>query len=233
MKRDIKKIIKSLVLVLLLIGTRIIECDAQQLNRIVISNKRTDSIDQKIKASIDAQFRSTIFDKKVKPDLVKQEKYAVKKYGETGEEVIWNLIALYYYLDFNNSKQIKSQTAWVEYKNKINAKYPDATNAFTLNNDAWFLFENSTDKKQLEAAFTWSKKAIEKEPEVGNWLDTYANLLYKLGRKKEAIEWEEKALQLEKENALKNNGKLNPVFAETLEKMKKGIPTWFLEKPKK
>jgi tetratricopeptide (TPR) repeat protein len=47
--------------------------------------------------------------------------------------------------------------------------------------------------------------------------DTYANLLYKFGKKQEAIEWETKAAQ-----ALPNNKEI----ADTLDKMKKGVRTW-------
>jgi tetratricopeptide (TPR) repeat protein len=88
-----------------------------------------------------------------------------------------------------------------------------------LNNDAWFLFENSCDRSALESALTWSKKVIEKEP-TANYYDTYANLLYKLGRAAEAIEMEEKALTLDQ-----GNGSIDDV-KKALEKMRAGLPTW-------
>jgi tetratricopeptide (TPR) repeat protein len=47
--------------------------------------------------------------------------------------------------------------------------------------------------------------------------DTYANLLYKIGRKNEAIDWEEKAVKLS------NNDK---TILDTLEKMKNNQKTW-------
>ena len=53
------------------------------------------------------------------------------------------------------------------------------------------------------------------------FIDTYANLLYKTGKKKLAVQWEEKALKLVKE---KNEDTVG--YAETLEKMKKGEKTW-------
>ncbi len=52
---------------------------------------------------------------------------------------------------------------------------------------------------------------------IGNWMDTYANILYKLGRTTEAIMWEEIALKLDTTNA---DIKVN------LEKMKRNKPTW-------
>jgi tetratricopeptide (TPR) repeat protein len=54
-------------------------------------------------------------------------------------------------------------------------------------------------------------------PEEGNYLDTYANLLYKLGRTEEALRYEEKAF------ALAPNDK---DITDNLSKMKKGEPTW-------
>ena len=35
---------------------------------------------------------------------------------------------------------------------------------------------------------------------IGNWMDTYANLLYKLDRKDEALMWESAALALDPKN---------------------------------
>ena len=51
------------------------------------------------------------------------------------------------------------------------------------------------------------------------YIDTYANLLYKLGKKDEAITWEQKALDLAPEGEKKS-------YEETLDKMKKGEKTW-------
>lgn len=50
-------------------------------------------------------------------------------------------------------------------------------------------------------------------------IDTYANLLHKLGRTKEAIEWQEKALA-------KVDADSKAEYQATLDKMKKGEPTW-------
>ena len=54
-------------------------------------------------------------------------------------------------------------------------------------------------------------------------IDTYANLLYKGGRKEEAIFWEEKALKVAIGNRDANSSKL---YQLTIDKMKTGEPTW-------
>lgn len=61
--------------------------------------------------------------------------------------------------------------------------------------------------------------------------DTYANLLYKRGRVKEAMEYQQKALDLLK--ALPNAPQDMIAFYESsLKKMKEGIPTWSVNKQK-
>jgi hypothetical protein len=50
-------------------------------------------------------------------------------------------------------------------------------------------------------------------------MDTYANILYKLGRKDEALEWENKAMSAASENDKKT-------YQETIDKMKTGEKTW-------
>jgi hypothetical protein len=68
----------------------------------------------------------------------------------------------------------------------------------------------------VKEALDWSKRSF-KDKENPAFMDTYANIIYKLGNKEEAIKWEEKAL------ALSNNDKS---YQETIDKMKKGEKTW-------
>jgi thioredoxin-related protein len=98
---------------------------------------------------------------------------------------------------------------------------------FHINNISWSIFEYVADPKVLEVAIKTMKYNIDNyDKKDCQAYDTYANLLYKASKKQEAIQWEEKAEQIENERALKDNRKPDPVFAETLEKMKKGIKTW-------
>jgi len=88
--------------------------------------------------------------------------------------------------------------------------------SYTLNNYAWEIFQYSQDKKELMAALSWSSKAVMMHP-TANWMDTYANILYKLGQDKLSTKWEEVAIKLAPDDkSIKTN----------LEKMKKGEPTW-------
>lgn len=87
------------------------------------------------------------------------------------------------------------------------------------NSLAWEVFLKVDNNTLLTKALLWSKKCIEQAEEPA-YLDTYANLLYKLGRKQEAIEFEEKAIALLKDEADKKS------YVEVLEKMKQGKKTW-------
>lgn len=140
------------------------------------------------------------------------EKVVVSKYGEIGQAVVWQEFALSEY--FRNDIE-----AWYKSKLKINKKYPESISTFDLNNDAWFLFETTHDREKLESALQWSKRVIEAEP-TANYYDTYANILYKLGKNDLAIEMQEKALTLDP-----GNGYIEAA-RENLSKMKKGLPTW-------
>lgn len=67
----------------------------------------------------------------------------------------------------------------------------DADNLETLNNYAYYL---SVEGKDLERAEKMSKRTIVAEPNKGIYLDTYAWILYKMGRYDEAVTYINKAV---------------------------------------
>ena len=95
-------------------------------------------------------------------------------------------------------------------------KYGTEVTAEMLNSFAWTVFENCKDPDCIAEALSWSKRSVDetqsKEPA---YLDTYANLLYKLGKKDQAIAMQQKAVNLV---AAENKAQ----YQVTLEKMKKG-----------
>jgi tetratricopeptide (TPR) repeat protein len=68
-----------------------------------------------------------------------------------------------------------------------------------LNGLAWSYFQTMTDPADLKKALAWSVRSIELERSSAS-LDTYAQLLGKLGRRDEAIKHEEEALAKAKAN---------------------------------
>jgi tetratricopeptide (TPR) repeat protein len=136
----------------------------------------------------------------------------IQKYGEVGEREFLASLAFYYFSTANymNFAKVKSETLH---------KYPTEISIFDLNNDAWFIFAGVKDKELLNEALSWSKIVIAKEP-TANYYDTYANILYKLGKQQEAIKVQEKALTLDPGNGIISDIERN------LQLMKEGKPTW-------
>lgn len=179
--------------------------------------QKQDSIVDQIKGSVFSFYADPIFYRdSIAPAKIRSG--AQQRFGETGEQVVLNMLAMRYFLRMEKEFSREDFKQWMELKIALHQKYPDfLQNDMDLNNDAWWVFTHSEDKKDLQHALQWSKKAITKAPQSGNWLDTYANLLYKLGRNKEAIATQEKALSLEPENEeIKTN----------LAKMKRLEKTW-------
>ena len=96
--------------------------------------------------------------------------------------------------------------------------YGDNAGEERLNNFAWTVFSNCNDEACLQNALSWSKRSFEKTNNP-MFMDTYANILYRLGKKDDALLWEEKAKNLVSENEKAG-------FQQTIEKMKRGDKTW-------
>ncbi|GAB4009309.1 hypothetical protein GCM10028808_17560 [Spirosoma migulaei] len=86
-----------------------------------------------------------------------------------------------------------------------------------LNQAAWDFQELTRDSVYLNKALTWSKRTLEYR-EDGSLMDTYAHILYWLGRKEEALEWQTKAVKKEKDRGTPMSTSLEA----TLNKMKNG-----------
>lgn len=113
----------------------------------------------------------------------------------------------------------QSTKAWDKFQSAVLAymkKYGTEVDPQMLNSFAWAVFENCKDPECVTSALAWSKRSVdqtqEKEPA---FLDTYANLLYKLGKKDEAIVIQQKAVNLVATAE-------KPQYQGTLDKMKKG-----------
>lgn len=90
----------------------------------------------------------------------------------------------------------------------------------TFNNVAFDIYAKVLEKKQINAAIKWMGGIVRRTNERDAfYLDTYACLLYKMGRQKEAIHFEEVAYSRAK---LMQNETVAQVLLSTLEKMKSG-----------
>lgn len=96
--------------------------------------------------------------------------------------------------------------------------YGENTGEEALNNFAWNVFLNCSDEACLQNALLWSKRSFEKKDNPA-FMDTYANILYRLGKKDEAITWEQKAMNMAPESDRAG-------FQQTIDKMTRGDKTW-------
>jgi hypothetical protein len=169
-----------------------------------------DSIHQ-IRSSVSQEIlRPALEDKSAIPDWKAIEKNVQAKYGIIGMEKVYGS-QMVYYLDKGD---------WTNFGKYYNLYYKTAysRSEYHINNMSWPVFLHITDAKILTTAVNTMKYSVEHFDRTNyQAYDTYANLLYKIGKKEEAILWEEKAVK-----ALPDDKSL----AETLDKMKKGEPTW-------
>ncbi len=116
----------------------------------------------------------------------------------------------------------KSQNNWPAFSAAVSGyikDYGTKINAMDLNNYAWSIFEKCDDMACVDKALAWSKQSLTGNEKQHMFMDTYANLLYKAGKKKEAIEWETKAKDLATGDDAKG-------YQENIDKMMKGEKTW-------
>jgi hypothetical protein len=74
----------------------------------------------------------------------------------------------------------------------------------------------------LTKALRWSKKSFTNQGIIDpGFMDTYANLLYKIGKPKDAIEWEKKAREIAMQRGA--NGDWGQ---DVIDKIIKGEKTW-------
>lgn len=119
------------------------------------------------------------------------------------------------------TKYYFSQDNWPAFKDAVQEYIETSDHDISpleLNSYAWSVFENCDDLACLQAALAWSKTSIS-ETEVPNFVDTYANLLYKSGDTENAIRWQKKAVE-------NTTGHDKETFTATLQKMQNGEPTW-------
>lgn len=125
----------------------------------------------------------------------------------------------------------KDWNLWAKYKDEMIKAYPpkppygiEVYTEINGHGGAWHAFLYCPDEIILEKALEWVDLALkldgnEEAYKKAAYLDTKANILYKLGKKEEALELEKKALDLSTDG---NNSDI----VEAYEKMKRGEPTW-------
>lgn len=132
------------------------------------------------------------------------------------------------FYNYRTQKYNRNWPQYIEYNLQVFEKIKTDTsnyfrdydvNAF-LYNDVFF---HCNDIKQLKRGIRLMSDIVKRRSDNVGYLDTYANLLYKTGKKKEALAWEQKALEISISERLEYKVK---VYEVVIAKMKAGIPTW-------
>ncbi|NLR66843.1 thioredoxin fold domain-containing protein [Chitinophaga varians] len=100
----------------------------------------------------------------------------------------------------------------------------DSWKAYEVNEFVWnVVFKHSKNVNTLKKASQYMKQITKQYPENHAAIDTYANVLYKLGKKEEALSTEKKALYIAEKSMLNEDAN---VYKETIKKIELNIPTW-------
>ncbi len=161
----------------------------------------------------------TSFQLSCRIDTTNQDDEQIRNIKDTKRNILTAKVKWYEH-DKNWKEYGKVVIQWIK-------QYGETLGWLDLNNYAWNFFINITDRTHLEVALTWSSRAIElfspAGPDVANLMDTKANLLYKLGRRDEAIDLKEKAIAYAKAHKAEFYVE---ACSQNLNKMKKNQPTW-------
>lgn len=153
-----------------------------------ISKYSKDSVDDKIKSTYENNLNQLIRSGDKKEYL--KLKSDIKKSGIYNADALIASSDLYYY------KRNKEWKNYLKAAEKLAEKY-NKDDYGVLNDISWTIFENVSEKPSLLKAEKWAKHSVElKDAYFNN--DTYANILFKLGKKHEAKIAAERAIELAK-----------------------------------
>lgn len=158
------------------------------------------------------------------PDWEQIEAYINEKYSSIDVRKMVLDYKVHYYREI-----YKDWKLWAKYKDELIKSYPpkapyELQVYMDINGPggAWHAFLHCNDTAVLAKAIEWADVAIaldgrENKYKLAAYLDTKANLLYKLGKNEEAIKLQKEALELVPKDT---------AILETYAKMQRGEPTW-------
>jgi len=145
-----------------------------------------------------------------KPDWNLIEKHVSERFGSLGQEEVQGRRMIYY----------QETKDWINFGKYYKLYFEKALKRpeYVINSLSWDIFLHVNDPMVLAFAAEVMKYSLEAYYAFNaGAIDTYANLLYKMGKTASGIEWEEKAVK-----AFPGHKE----FTVNLEKMKNGLRTW-------
>jgi|SRR5579863_475042 len=182
---------------------------------------------------IDRLFKPGYAENIVMNAVIQHNQSIMTAFNDSASTPDWNKISVEISAQYGTSlaHQIVTSVKPVYYKRNKNwdlyirnllpflKEYEFTLDPIDLNNAAWDIFQYGSSTDDLNYGLYLSEHSMNAQKNNPTFMDTYANLLYKLGRKTEAIAKETEALKLTEPSE-------RPGYQETLDKMKSGTKTW-------
>jgi thioredoxin-related protein len=155
------------------------------------------------------------------PQWKKIKQSLANKYDEnTAQKIILNTKIRWYGDKKNWQMLIKSLIARTDF----NGIDTSSMGRIEINNMVFdVIFKYGTDKKDLQSAITYMEKILSVDNTDYSNIDTYANILYKAGHHKKALEEEYRAMRLATNKDDKSSVE---EFKSNIKKMNNKLPTW-------
>jgi tetratricopeptide (TPR) repeat protein len=165
--------------------------------------------------------------REIEPDWLTLEHNISKKYSNKLAAEIISLIQFRWYTAKENWQlAIKFGFRYLE-TNGIDTSAQFGSG--TINDFVWTkVVRYGTQEEDFRRAVNLMENVLRSKPNVAEYIDTYANLLYKMGSVNDAILQEEKAIDLTIRLNYSTKDMRLKEFNETLRKMKANEPTWLV-----
>jgi tetratricopeptide (TPR) repeat protein len=159
-----------------------------------------------------------------KPEWAKMRSRIEKRFdARTAKRVILNQQIFYYHKKKDYESAIRYEIEKIENYGLDTAGFGKST----LNGLMFYIvFQHCNNPEYLKKGIGYMTTIIATNPTNEAWIDTYANLLYKVGDKEKAIQQQQLALAIAK---AKNVETYIKEFTQNLRKMEAGEPTWIID----
>ncbi|AEW01018.1 hypothetical protein A4D02_13760 [Niastella koreensis] len=163
---------------------------------------------------------------------------------------LYNIIDNNYKGDYADRNVMEAKMRWYQFygnalkyttilNDKMEKYGSDTTNMgedFKLNTKAFLIWQKIKDATELKRIISWMAGVVKRSEKASGdyvkyrpyYIDTYANLLYKVGETAEALKWQELAVTQGRELDIDKDDFES--IQENFVKMKKGEPTWPTDK---
>jgi thioredoxin-related protein len=162
--------------------------------------------------------------KRGKPEWAKMRSRIEKRFDAgTAKRVILNQQIFYYHKKKDYENAVRYEIEKIENYGLDTAGFGKST----LNGLMFYIvFQHCNNPEYLKKGIGYMTTIIATNPTNEAWIDTYANLLYKVGDKEKAIQQQQLALAIAK---AKNVETYIKEFTQNLRKMEAGEPTWIID----